>query len=283
MDRRAQTPLRSDSIDGYLRTTRIGAVIAVALLVGAFIWDPIDDDFWAHHSLITGLVASLIIVALTVAVVNEAVERTQRRRWGVLAQYVLLELVRGARATWTLLMELAQLLDSDQDSAGWLAAGAEVVADNARMTEAVRAMLDDPQRRRSLQRTTQRISAIADELLGRWASVMLNAAPYAELVDRHVELYSRVAWVGNLLENFEPLDDDPGRRRLARSHPAVQMAPDIDDSWLSIAVTSIIQLAFELDQLSLQVAMRIAPVEWWQQRMGLSAAAPSSASAKAPS
>jgi hypothetical protein len=38
---------------------------------------------------------------------------------------------------------------------------------------------------------------------------MLSSAAYAEVVDHHVELYSRLAWVGSLLEYFEPIDDDP--------------------------------------------------------------------------
>ena len=35
---------------------------------------------------------------LTAALVNEAVERRSRRRWSVLVQYVMLQLVRDARA-----------------------------------------------------------------------------------------------------------------------------------------------------------------------------------------
>ena len=106
----------------------------------------------------------------------------------------------------------------------------------------------------------------SDEVLGRWAGVMLNSAAYAETIDRHVEMYSRLAWVGSLLEYFEPTDDDPRRRRLSRSSPAVQLQGDFDDDWLSDNLVAIAQLAGALDQDSLKLALRIVPGEWWAER-----------------
>jgi cytochrome c oxidase assembly factor CtaG len=50
-----------------------------------------------RHTLLTGLVASLVVVAVTAAVLNEVLERRQRERWSVLAQYALFDLVRTAR------------------------------------------------------------------------------------------------------------------------------------------------------------------------------------------
>ena len=41
----------------------------------------------------------------------------------------------------------------------------------------------------------------SDELLGRWAGVMLNADVYAEIIDRHVELVGDLAWLGTLLRS----------------------------------------------------------------------------------
>jgi len=48
----------------------------------------------------------VIVALLSVALVSEAVERRRRRRWRVLAQYVMLELVRNARLVWTVVTEL---------------------------------------------------------------------------------------------------------------------------------------------------------------------------------
>ena len=39
----------------------------------------------------------------------------------------------------------------------------------------------------------------SDEVLGRWASVMLNSEEYAEILDRHVELVGSIAWIAGLL------------------------------------------------------------------------------------
>src|SRR5256885_16391747 len=72
--------------------------------------DIANDLFWSRHALFTSLVGSLIVVALNAAVLNEVLERRQRERWSVLAQYALFEFVGTARLVWTGLLELAGLL-----------------------------------------------------------------------------------------------------------------------------------------------------------------------------
>ena len=106
-------PRRSESVDAYLRGTRVLAAIALLALVGGVVWDVLAGRFWARHALLAGLAASVIVVMLTVALVNEAVERRSRQRWSVLAQYVMLQLVRDARLVWTGFAELAGLMPSD--------------------------------------------------------------------------------------------------------------------------------------------------------------------------
>jgi hypothetical protein len=73
----------------------------VLALVGGVLSDALAGRFWANHSLLAGLVASVIAVMLTVALVNEALERRGRQRWSVLAQYVMLQLIRDARLSPT--------------------------------------------------------------------------------------------------------------------------------------------------------------------------------------
>jgi hypothetical protein len=90
-------PHRSDSVESYLRVTRALAAAALLALLGGVASDALEGSFWADHPLLAGWAASLIVVMLTVALVNEAVERRSRRRWSVLAQYVMLQLVRDAR------------------------------------------------------------------------------------------------------------------------------------------------------------------------------------------
>jgi hypothetical protein len=164
-----------------------------------------------------------------------------------------------------------------------LSAGSRTLLDTPRIVAAMRELLADPDRRRQLHGLIERLMGRSDEVLGRWAGVMLNSAAYAETIDRHVELYSRLAWVGSLLEYFEPTDDDPRRRRLSRSSPAVQLQGDFDDDWLSDNLVAIAQLAETLDQDSLKLALRIVPREWWAERwQSPSADAPDESPAPTP-
>ena len=109
-----------------------------------------------------------------------------------------------------------------------------------------------------------------DEVLGRWAGVMLSTDLYAEVIDRHVELASDLAWLGSLLDNIDPSDDDP-RQRVSRSHPAVQIEGAIDDEQLAERLVAIAQLAEDLDRGTLELALQLVPVEWWAARLGTTA------------
>jgi hypothetical protein len=90
----------------------------VALLAAAIVSDRLDSAFWAHNPLLTNLVSSLVVVALSVAVFNETLERRRRRGWSVLAQYVLFELVGTARLVWTTLMEILGLMYAGEETVG---------------------------------------------------------------------------------------------------------------------------------------------------------------------
>src|SRR5580765_658693 len=90
MARRTVGPRRSDSPRTYLRPIRIIGGLSVLALAGVVVWDLTNDEFWFRHTLFTALVASVIVVAMTAAVLNEVLERRQRERWSVLAQYALL-------------------------------------------------------------------------------------------------------------------------------------------------------------------------------------------------
>jgi hypothetical protein len=50
---------RTSSPRGYLRATRVVGGLSVLVLFGAIAWDLVDDEFWSHHALFTGLVSSL--------------------------------------------------------------------------------------------------------------------------------------------------------------------------------------------------------------------------------
>ena len=276
-DRQGASPRRSESIDSYLVETRALAAVAILALAGGVVSDLVADRFWSHHALLCALVASVIVVMLTVAVVNEAAERRRRQRWSVLAQYVMLQLVRDARLVWTAVAELAGLSPSRTSStasgddvgarAASIEAAASAVRNTPRLAAAVHALVADVGRRALLHDEIVRLADHCDEVLGRWASVMLNADAYAEALDRHVELAGDLAWLGGLLDHFEP-SDDRRRWRKGRSHPAAQIELEFDDDRLADRVVVIAQLAERLDRRTLELAMRIVPVEWWAAQLG---------------
>ena len=264
---RQHGPRRSDPLDSYRRGTRILAGVALLLLIAAVISDVVDAGFWARHALLAGVAASVIVVMLSVAVVNEALERRRRRRWSVLAQYVMFELVRAARLIWTSVIELARLVPEGIPHARWVDEAAEAVRDTSRLETAIRELVADDARRHILHDEIVRLATWTDEILGRWAEVMLNGDLYAEIVDRHVELAGDVSWLGDVLDNAEP-PEDPDRRRRARSSPAARVEERATEDWIANRVMMIVQLAAELDRATLEVALRIVPLEWWEERLG---------------
>ena len=104
------------------------------------------------------LASGFIVVTLTVALINEAVERRRRERWSVLAQYVMLQLVRDARIVWTVVAELAGLMPSDPyategdvlTAATTIDAGSSAVRDTGRLTAALRELVANADKRERL-------------------------------------------------------------------------------------------------------------------------------------
>jgi hypothetical protein len=267
MARHTVGPRRSDSPRAYVRSTRIVGAVSVIVLIGAVAWDVVDDAFWSRHALFTGLVASLIVVAVTAAVVNEVLEHRQRERWSVLAQYALFDLVSTARLVWTSLLELAGLVPEEELVDGALAIATEAVRDTPRLSAAIDEKLASPDGREQLHRLISELHGHGQNVLGRWANVMVNSGIYAEIVDRHVELYSRLYWWGSVLDESEPLEEHLSRPGLSRLSPATQTSGPIEDEWLRDNLVAIAQLAETLDRNSFELAMRIVPVDWWTEQL----------------
>jgi hypothetical protein len=264
MARHTFGPRRTDSLRSYLRATRVIGGLSVLVLLGSIAWDLANDGFWSHHALFTSLVASSIIVAVTAAVLNDVLERRQRERWSVLAQYALFDLVRSARLVWSGLLELAGLVPDGELDEGAFAAGSEAVRDTPRLAAAMDEMLGSAERREQLHRMIAGLLDHGQEVLGRWADVMVNSGTYAEIVDRHVELYSRLYWWGSVLDESDPLEEHLRRPRLSRISPATQAAiGPIEDEWLRDNLVAIAQLAELLDRDSFELAFRIVPLDWW--------------------
>src|ERR1700745_4015308 len=267
MARRTAGPRRSDSPRTHVRSTRIIGGLSVLLLAGAVVWDFANDGFWLRHPLFTSLVASLIVVAVPAAVLNEVLERRQRQRWSVLAQYALFDLVQTARLVWTGLLELAGIVPEGEFEDAGLAAGSAAVLDTPRLAAAIDEMLASSDRREQLHRLITRLRAHGQEVLGRWANVMVNSGTYAEIVDRHVELYSPLYWWGRVVDESDPLEEHLNRPRLSRLSPATQASGPIEDDWLRDNLVAIAQLGGSLDRSSFDLAMLIVPPEWWAAQL----------------
>jgi hypothetical protein len=179
----------------------------------------------------------------------------------------MFELVRNARMIWSGVLELAGLLSWDGSQRVSVDAGRQVVRDTARLTAAVRDILNDDDRSASLRSEVAFLAEQADEVLGRWAAVMLASEVYAEVIDRHVELGGDVAWITGLFDAAYP-PSDPRRQKRARSSPAVEIEGELGGEWLSDRIVVITQLAEELDRTTLELALRIVPVQWWEERLG---------------
>ena len=60
---------------------------------------------------------------------------------------------------------------------------------------------------------------------------------------------------------------DDGRTRKARSHPAALIEGSLDDEQLVQRLAAITQLAEQLDRGTLDLALRIVPIEWWREQL----------------
>ena len=263
-------PRRGQSIETYLRRTRILAALALAAFAAGIVSDAEDGDFWARHALLAGLVSSVLVVLLSVAVINEVLERRRRRRWSVLAQYVLFELIRNARMIWVGVLDLAGLLPTEETQQEFVESARRTVRDHARLVAAVRGMVRTADRRGSIRNELAFLNDHCDQVLGRWAGVMLSSDVYAEVIDRHVELAGDVSWISGLFDASEPAGDSHRHKR-ARSSPAVAIQSDLSGDWLADRIVVITELAEELDRGTLDLALRLVPVEWWEERLGTSA------------
>ncbi len=267
MARQPAGPRRTASLRTYKRATRVAGGVSVLVLFGAIAWDLANDSFWVRHTLFAGLVGSLIVVAVTAAVLNELLERRQRERWSVLAQYALFDLVRTARLVWTSLLELAGLAPDGELGDDALAAATEALHDTPRLAAAIDEIFASGERREELHRLITGLERDGQEVLGRWADVMVNSGMYAEVVDRNVELYTRLYWWGSVLDEAEPLQEHLNRPKLSRVSPATQASGPVEDEWLRDNLVAIAQLAEALDRGSFELAMRIVPYDWWVARL----------------
>jgi uncharacterized protein DUF4440 len=185
-----------------------------------------------------------------------------------LVRYTLWDLARTARLVWTSLLELTGLVPDDELENGVLAAGTQTVLATPRLAAAIDDLLASPDRREHPHRLISRLHLQRREVLGRWADVMVNSGTYAEIVDRHVELYSLLYWSGSVLDESDPLEEHLDRSRLSRISLATRASiGPVEGEWLRDNLVAIAKRAESLDRASCELAMRIVPIDWWTAQL----------------
>ncbi len=205
---------------------RIAAATGVLVLAGLVVSD-FETSFWDRHEMTSSILASLVVVGITVAVINEVLERRESARWRVFAQNALLELAATARFTW---VGLGELLEVDETASRRTIEVRNFIC-SAAGTDRVATLVDehmpDSAWRHRLTQLVERLLDDGRDSLAAWGPVMLGARPYTALIERHVELYGRVQLLRYMIDDPEDaeLDDleDPAARarRLSATRRAV--------------------------------------------------------------
>jgi hypothetical protein len=250
---------------------RIAAATGVLTLTGLVVSDS-ETSFWDHHAMTSSILASLVVVLITVAVINEVLARRDSARWRVFAQNALLELAAGARFTW---VGLGELLEVDGDTASRRTVEVRSFICSAAGTERVSALVDehlpDGEWRHRLAQLVEKLLDESRDALAAWGPAMLGARPYTALIERHVELYARVQVLRYMIDDpedaeLDELQDSAARaRRLGASRRAVlagQSAVDLERT-LRTSLIVIIRRAAELEIDTRALARALVPLEWW--------------------
>jgi len=243
------------------------ALLGLVLLVAAAASDFLIRSFWNRHSMVTSLVANLTVVLFSAAVIGQWLERRNRSKWNVLAQSVMFGLAQSARITWSSMFTLARpASEGGEDQIIGTPENLAIAIDPLVMRPAMEAVLADPRRRASLQTRVTRLAEHTSDVITNWGGLLVGAAPYAHLVQGHVELGSRLEWLSAVLAHREPPPGQDQRRRLSRASIAVTAFSGVDDAWLIDQATCITVLAAQLDHESLEMAFAVNPTSWWAVR-----------------
>lgn len=244
------------------------AVLGLVLLAATAVSDFLIGSFWRGHSMLTSLVANITVVLFSAAVFGQWLEQRNRSKWNLLAQSVMAGLAQTARVTWSSLFSLAQLGgDGDEDEVFGTPENLAIASDPHQVRTAMQAVMADPERRARLQVRVTRLSEHTANVITNWAGLLVGAAPYAHVLEGHVELGSRLQWLSAVMSHREPPpDQDQRRRRLSRASIAAATFSDVDDEWLIDQATCITVLAAQLDHESLEMAINVNPPNWWAER-----------------
>ena len=249
---------------------RVAAATGVLVLAGLVVSD-FETSFWDRHEMTSSILASLVVVLITVVVINEVLERRESARWRVFAQNALLELAATARFTW---VGLGELLEVDETASRRTIEVRNFICSPAgtdRVATLVDEHMPDSEWRHRLTQLVERLLDDGRDSLAAWGPVMLGARPYTALIERHVELYGRVQLLRYMIDDpddaeLDDLEDPAARaRRLSATRRAVVQGQSKTDLEATMRTTLIIIIrrAAELEIDTRALARALVPLEWW--------------------
>jgi hypothetical protein len=168
---------------------RAVGVVSVLAVVGLCASD-FFTQFWVEHPMITAVLAAVVVLGVTVAIVDEYVSASQARRWTVVAVIALNELAEAAHKVRVAILELLGL-ERGMQAQAFL----DLVAtpDGAqRVSEALYAVAGDPGRTGPLLKLVRELLEQQREVMTRWAAVMTQRAPHAAAIERFGEIHARL-------------------------------------------------------------------------------------------
>jgi hypothetical protein len=241
------------------------AAVAVVLVLVAMASDFLIAGFWTAHPMLTAMLSALLVVLLSVAVIEVVLAGRAERRWRLLAQSALIELAEEAHATWSTLAEglgVPERADQPPDQVKALLASPQQARPVRRFVEK---WLGDSAHQKRMHELLQTHLATGRQTLASWAVVLTGSERYAGIFDEHVEMYSRVGGLRSFLDSgFR--HSDPRRQRARSSRHFGSPGGEEDDVWFVDNLIGTISIAADLEDRTWNLALRVAPEEWWDRR-----------------
>lgn len=212
--------------------------------------------------MLTAIISALVVVLLSVTVIDVVLDRRAERRWRLLAQYALVELAEAAHMVRVRLSNQFNVTGAEYLSTEDM----QHVLSSPDQAPAIRSHLAsnlaDTGRRDGLRQLLEELSEAGRQHLTGWAAVMTGSRSYADIFDKHVELWSFIhalhhylAYGSNVGDQFLPAD-------LALREDVLY--PDL--------LLNVFNHAASLESETWALAFRLAPVRWWLERISSGAA-----------
>jgi nitrogen fixation protein FixH len=256
---------------------RTAAILAILLLLVAAGSDFVIADFWVSHPMLTAIVSALVVVVLSVTVIEVVLSRRSERRWRVLAQQALIELAEAANTTWSAIAEALGLQGGSEMTPEQVRAALASDATGPQVRRKIESDLKRAEIREQLAGKLDERLADGHQLLGRWAVALTASQTYAEIFDRHVELYGRVNGLLQFLrEGYKQTDPRGLRGRVRREYSSP--GGEAEDEWFVDNLIGTINIGAGLEDETWDLALQVLPQDWWDRRTVQLAAAARGAS-----